>query len=164
MAEGDAMGGEGVAELRRVLVPTDFSEAGLTAIPYAYAVTARGGTVHLLHVVEPVTAPNPLYAHYVPGRMPTPEERARQEAVLHERLAALAPPEARAHGVRTAVELREGREVAELICEAGERLDADAICIGSHGKAGLRRALMGSVAEEVLRCTRRPVLLVRPRS
>ena len=72
MAEGDAMGGEGVAELRRVLVPTDFSEAGLTAIPYAYAVTARGGTVHLLHVVEPVTAPNPLYAHYVPGRMPTP--------------------------------------------------------------------------------------------
>jgi nucleotide-binding universal stress UspA family protein len=160
----EAGGISGVPELRRVLVPTDLSEASLSAIPYAYAVVANGGALHLLHVIEPITAPNPLYAHYTPGRTPTPEERALQEAELHARLAALAPAEAKARGVRTAVELREGREVAELICEAGERLDVDAICIGSHGKAGLRRALMGSVAEAVLRCTRRPVLLVRPRS
>jgi nucleotide-binding universal stress UspA family protein len=162
MAEGDARGGDGIAELRRVLAPTDFSDAGSAAIPYAYAVVARGGTLHLLHVVEPVTTPNPLYAHYKPGKIPTPEERARQEAELRARLEALVPPAAQARGVRTSVELVEGREVAERICEAGERLDVDAICIGSHGRTGLARTLLGSVAEEVLRCTRRPVLLVRP--
>jgi nucleotide-binding universal stress UspA family protein len=163
MAEGAAKSAA-IAELRRVLVPTDFSDTSVAAVPYAYAVSASGGAVHLLHVVEPVTAPNPLYAHYTPGRSPAAEERARQETELRARLAALVPAAAQTRGVRTELELLEGNEVAELICERAERLDVDAICIGSHGRSGLRRALLGSVAESVLRGTRRPILLVRPRS
>jgi nucleotide-binding universal stress UspA family protein len=151
-------------ELQNVLAPTDFSDCGLAAIPYAYAVVARGGCVHLLHVIESHPTPNPLYAHYTPGRTPTPEERARQEAELHAKLEALVPAAAKARGVRTAVELVEGREVAQLVCELADRIDADAIVIGSHGRTGIARAVLGSVADEILRNTRRAILLVRPRA
>ena len=151
-----------MAELRAVLAPTDLSAVGAAAIPFAYAVVAPGGCVHLLHVVEPPTVPNPLYAHYSPGRRPTREERARQEADLRARLEALVPPSAEGREIRTEIELVEGHEVAELVCRAAERLEVDAICIGSHGRSGLARALMGSVAQSVLRTTRRTVLIVRP--
>lgn len=150
-------------ELQNVLAPTDFSECGLAAIPYAYGLVARGGCVHLLHVVEPHPTPNPLYAHYTPGRKPTPEERARQEAELHAKLEALVPAAAKARGVRTAVELVEGHDVAQLVCELAERIDADAIVIGSHGRTGIARVVLGSVAEKVLHHTRRAIVLVRPR-
>jgi nucleotide-binding universal stress UspA family protein len=161
VAERGEESGAGLPELRSVLAPTDFSECGRAAIPYAYGVVARGGCVHLLHVIEPHPTPNPLYAHYTPGRTPTPEERARQEADLHAKLEALVPPAAKARGVRTAVELVEGRDVAQLVCELADRIDADAICIGTHGRSGLARAVLGSVAEKVLRHTRRAVMLVR---
>jgi nucleotide-binding universal stress UspA family protein len=149
-----------VPELRRVLVPTDFSELSLAAVPFAYALAAPGGSVHLLHVVEVSEQPNPLYAHYRPGRTPTPDERAAQEAELRERLRALVPGGARAKNVSTEIELAESTEVAECIAEAAERLHVDAICIATHGRSGLGRALFGSVAKAVLRSSRRPILIV----
>lgn len=154
--------GAALPELRRVLVPTDLSELGSAAVPYAYGLVARGGTVHLLHVVEPPRVPNPLYAHYTPARAPSRAERQLQEAELSERLRALVPAAAAERAVATAVELDEGDEVAERVCAAAERLGADAICLGSHGRGGVARTLLGSVAEQVLRRTRRPVLVVRP--
>jgi len=45
--------------------------------------------------------------------------------------------------------------------QAAERLRVDAISLGSHGRGGLARALLGSVAEEVVRRSTRPVLVVR---
>jgi nucleotide-binding universal stress UspA family protein len=150
------------AELRSLLVPTDFSECGLAAIPYAYALAAPGGCVHLLHVVEVGDAPNPLYAHYTPGHAPTPEQRARQQADLRARLEALAPASARARGVRTSVHVLEGDEVAELVCAAAEELGVDAICLGSHGRSGLSRALVGSETHRILDRSERLVFLVRP--
>jgi hypothetical protein len=45
-----------------VLAPSDLSTLGDLAVPYAYALVPRGGIVHLLHVIEPLTEPNPLYA------------------------------------------------------------------------------------------------------
>ena len=152
-----------MAELRAVLAPTDLSAIGAAAVPFAYAIVAPG-CVHLLHVVEPPTVPNPLYAHYSPGRRPTQEERERQERDLRARLEALVPPSAEGREIRTEIELVEGHEVAELVCQTAERLDVDAICIGSHGRSGLARALLGSVTQSVLRTTRRPVLIVRPRN
>jgi nucleotide-binding universal stress UspA family protein len=152
-------------ELHRVLVPTDFSELSLAAVPFAYALVARAGCVHLLHVVEVSGQPNPLYAHYRPGRTPTSEERAAQEAALRERLAALAPAAARAKRVSTEIELVESTTVAECIEETARRRRVDAICMASHGRSGVGRALFGSVAEAVLRGSGRPVLIVpAPRS
>jgi nucleotide-binding universal stress UspA family protein len=149
-----------VSEFRRVLVPTDLSPLSLEAVPFAYALAAPGGCVYLLHVVEPSERPNPLYAHYRPGRTPTPAERAAQEDELREQLRGLEPEGAQAKGVSTEVEIAESAEVAECIAEAAERLHADAICMSSHGRSGLRRAVFGSVAEAVLCQRHRPILIV----
>ena len=148
--------------LQRILVPLDLSERSVAAVPYAYGIVAPEGTVHLLHVIEHAHHPNPLYAHYTPGRTPSREERERQEAEIRAVLAALVPAEAGRRGVRSGIEIAEASQVAEAIREAAERLDVDAVFLGSHGRGGLARALLGSVAQEVLRCTRRPVLLLRP--
>ena len=165
MAGSGTSGGGKLPELRRVLVSTDFSELSLLAVPFGYALVAPVGSVHLLHVVESSGQPNPLYAHYRSGRTPTSEERAAQEAALRERLRALEPDAARARGVSTQIEIAESSEVAECIAETAQRLRADAICMASRGRGGLGRALFGSVAEEVLRRSDRPVLIVPgPRS
>jgi nucleotide-binding universal stress UspA family protein len=151
----------GIRALRRILVPLDLSPLSVAAVPYAYGVAAREGTVHLLHVIEHARRPNPLYAHYTPGRTPSPEERERQEAEIRATLAALVPAEAARRGVHSAIEVVEAGEVGHAICDAAERLDVDAVFLGTHGRGGLARALLGSVAQEVLRGTGRPVLMVR---
>lgn len=51
---------------------------------------------------------------------------------------------------------------ANAIRELADELDASLIVIGSHGRSGVRRAVMGSVAEELIRSGHRPVLVVRP--
>jgi nucleotide-binding universal stress UspA family protein len=159
-ASGATSGGVRVPS--RILVPLDLSELSFAAVPYAYGIAPTGGVVHLLHVMEPSHRPNPLYAHYTPGRTPSREERERQEAEIRATLAARAPADAGRRGIRTEVEVVEAEEVADAICAAAERLDADVVLIGSHGRGGISRALLGSVAQGVLRCTRRPVLMVRP--
>jgi nucleotide-binding universal stress UspA family protein len=142
---------------------TDFSRAGLAALPYAYGIVARGGTVHLLHVIDVRGEPNPLYAHYTPGRAPTPAQRKRQAAELRRKLRALAPPGARRRGIATEVAVEEGPDVVARVCRAADRLGADAICVGSHGRTGLARRLFGSVAEGILRRAHQPVWVVRSR-
>ncbi len=54
----------------------------------------------------------------------------------------------------------EGEDPVDLILRVAKEHDASTIVVGSHGRRGLRRALMDSVAEEVLRQTDRPVLIV----
>ena len=49
--------------------------------------------------------------------------------------------------------------LCDAIFQAAERLDSDAICLGTHGRRGMTKALLGSVTEAVIRETRRPVLL-----
>jgi len=61
-----------IPEFHSVLAATDLSDFSNHAVPFAYAIAARGGVVHLLHVIEPVVEPSPLYAHYEPGKFPTP--------------------------------------------------------------------------------------------
>jgi len=57
-----------------------------------------------------------------------------------------------------------GGDVARTLAQAAERLDADLVCMGSHGRGGLGRALLGSVAQQMLAHSRRPVLVLRPRA
>jgi nucleotide-binding universal stress UspA family protein len=59
-------------------------------------------------------------------------------------------------------ELVPSKDASAAIAAAAERIDADAICLASHGRKGLARAALGSVTEEVMRLTHRPVLVVRP--
>ena len=77
------------------------------------------------------------------------------------KLRALVPAEAEKLGITTHVSVIDGGKAAETIMQAAERLNVDAISLGSHGRGGLARALLGSVAEEVVRRSTRPVLVVR---
>ncbi len=151
-----------VPKITSVLAPTDLSELANRAIGHAYAAVDDGGWVHLLHVHETgeSSAPNPLYAHYVPSRAPTPEERRRVHAELEDQLSALTPAEADARGIRTQVHVIDASDVSAAIDAAAARLGASLICVGSHGRSGVVRALLGSVAQSVVAASGRPVLVV----
>jgi nucleotide-binding universal stress UspA family protein len=149
-----------IPEVRRVLAPTDLSEVGISAIRHAYSVVPAGGTVYLLHVLEPVGGTPPLYAQYL-APASTSIHSPEQER-LAEQLRGLIPPEAAARGISTRVEVVHGRKVSEAIAQAAERFGCDVICLATHGRSGLTKALAGSVAQEVLQTSTRPVMLVRP--
>jgi len=142
----------------KVLAPTDLSPAGNQAIPHAYALLrATGGVVELCHVHE-VYIPHPTYGYDSPK--PTLTAARREE--IASQLRALVPKEAEALGITTHVHVIDGGSADEAILQAAERLEVDAISLGSHGRTGLARVLPGSVAEKVLRHSHKPVLVVRP--
>jgi len=141
-----------------VLAPTDLSEIGNAAIPHAYALLrATGGVVELCFVHEH-GIPNPAFAYDLPELL-TAAERATIEKQLRE----LVPADAVALGITTHVSVIDGGKPAETIVTTAERLNVDAIALGSHGRGGLARAVLGSVAEYVVRRARRPVLIVPQR-
>jgi nucleotide-binding universal stress UspA family protein len=144
-----------VPSLFTILAPTDLSPAGNRAIPFAYGLLAHGGVVELCHVHERALA-NPAYAYDRTEGKLTDLERAR----LEHQLRALVPSDAEARGITTHVTVIDGGGAAEAIIQAAERLVVDAIVLGSHGKGGALRSLLGSVSGEVVRESRRPVLIV----
>ncbi|WP_373045400.1 universal stress protein [Vulgatibacter sp.] len=149
-----------VPSFGRVLASTDFSEHGDRATRTAYASLPAGGIVRLVHVVER-TVSNPIYAQYGVGEVPADDEaRARESLAMH--LRSLVPPEAEELGIVTEVEVVESNDPAVAIAQAAERFGADLICIGTRGRTGIGKAVLGSVAESVIARTRRPVLVVKP--
>jgi nucleotide-binding universal stress UspA family protein len=149
-----------IPEVRRVLAPTDLSDVGISAIRHAYSLVPAGGAVYLLHVLESVGGAPPLYAQYLSpqgAQTHTPDQER-----LAEVLRGLIPPEAAVRGITTRVEVVHGRKVSEAITQAAERLSCDVICLATHGRSGLSKALAGSVAQEVLQSSGKPVFLVRP--
>jgi nucleotide-binding universal stress UspA family protein len=151
---------EALPPVRRVLAPTDFSELGNRAIRYAYGLVGAGGTVHLLHVIEPNMLPNPSYAHPGAERVPTLDEQSAQRATLVQQLEGLEPGDARQRGITTEVDIVADAEVGAAICETADRLEVDAICMSSHGHSGLSKLMAGSVAQRVLTQTRRPLFII----
>jgi nucleotide-binding universal stress UspA family protein len=149
-----------IPEVRRILAPTDLSEVGIQAIRHAYALVPAGGTVYLLHVQESQGATPPLYTQYLSPQGDA--ARASEQERIAEELRSLIPPEAAARGISTRLEVVTGRKVSEAICQAAERLSCDVVCLATHGRSGLSQALLGSVAQEVLRGSTRPVVLIRP--
>ena len=133
--------------LRTVVVATDFSEIGDAAVPLAYAAAADGGTVHLVHVI--------------PAAEGGAESARAARRTAESQLEALIPAGS-GDRVVTEVHVLPGGDAAREIGAAAERLGADLVCVGTHGRTGLRRAVLGSVAQAVLASTRRPVLLARP--
>jgi nucleotide-binding universal stress UspA family protein len=129
-------------QVRTVLVTTDFSELGDRAIAYACALAPPGGTVHLLHVTSAQS---------------TPEQLSALRKQLEERV----PRAAVQGGRKVELEVAAGNEVASVIAQAAERHCADLICMATHGRTGMMRAVMGSVAQAVMTRCDRPVVLVR---
>ncbi|MBN1206622.1 MAG: universal stress protein [Myxococcaceae bacterium] len=150
-----------IPHTRRVLAPTDLSELGSSAVRYAYSLAPAGGSVYLIHVLPPPEGALAVSTGYTLPEPTSPKERAEREQLTAE-LRALIPHEAAARGITTRIELVTGRKVSEAICQAAERLDCDVICLATHGRSGLTRALAGSVAQEVLMNGTRPIFIVRP--
>jgi nucleotide-binding universal stress UspA family protein len=138
--------------IRRILHPTDFSPSSDAALRLA-AVLAKDhdAQVVLLHVIEP---PPVGSSGAVPAPPPgLPPSRAEVE----QRLSALA---ATLPGLRTECRVAEG-PAADAILEAAQETGCDVIVMGTHGRTGLARLLVGSVAEKVVRRAPCPVLTVK---
>ncbi len=138
-------------DLKRILVPTDFSPASEAALRYGIALArAFNARLSLLHVNEhPGEAAE---AEYPIGIFETMKNAA------NERLGRLLS-EADAREVQHDYTMRIGNAAGEIVRFAAER-DIDLIVMGTHGREGVARVLIGSVAETVVRRSTCPVLTV----
>ncbi len=137
-----------------MVVAVDFSPGSQAAIGAVEALVGEGRvTVYLTHVMEPpaYVLPRAVILGY--------EGSYRDEA--HRRLQTLADTMKRRLGDRVDVRIELTSGPAEVqICNLADRVRAHLVIIGSHGRRGFRRALLGSVAERVARFAKRPVLIV----
>ena len=143
-------------EIRRILCPVDFSENSRRALDHAIAVARwYESMVTALHVFMPTPV-----AAYGPGPVVFPTvvltdvDRDRLLADTKAFIAAETAP-----GVAIEAVVREGSTVAEILDKA-TKMKADLLVMGTHGRSGFERLLLGSVAEKVLRKARCPVLTV----
>jgi len=142
--------------IERILVPTDTSDFEGLALQYALIFQKTlGAKLTLLYAQEfslLLTGEHPIgyYLENVPEAKTKAVDELRKYAREH------VPGDA---PVTTTVV---DDTPARAIVATAERIDADLIIMGTHGRTGLRRAFLGSVAERVLRETKRPVLTVRP--
>ena len=138
------------APFRSILCPTDLSAVGNLALPVAYLLAAKGGTVHLLHVDAPAKG-NPLYPEDRPKGAPTSAQVEAAKIEVRRRLTALVPADATARGVATQVDFAEGEDIALAVEGAAKSRKADVIVLGSHGRWGVSRVVHGeSVATRLL--------------
>jgi nucleotide-binding universal stress UspA family protein len=143
--------------IKNVLVATDFSEPSTVALDYGRELARTyEATLHVLHVTED------LRWRFAADATPAFPADAQEEieASARARVNALLTDEDRAQlharaGVQTAV------SPAESIVEHAKTETIDVIVIGTHGRSGFSRVLMGSVAERVVRLAPCPVLTVR---
>lgn len=135
-----------------ILFPTDFSEEAERAFPLACSLARDcGARVVALHVVPP-----PLGHEQVLVRQNPDEYYEVPRSALRE---LKAPDE----NVRVEYRLADGHAADEILQVANE-IQAGLIVIGSHGRSGVRRLLLGSVAEKVMRDAVCPVLAVKTAS
>jgi nucleotide-binding universal stress UspA family protein len=139
--------------LDQILVPIDFSDCSLDALEYAVQVARRSNaSIRLLHVLEPV-------AYGLDFVLPHVREQEELRKLVSTRLTELVKALSGAQ-VQADVQLHGGIP-ADSILEAAQKMSADLIVMGTHGRRGLSHTLSGSVAEAVLRRASCPVLMVR---
>jgi nucleotide-binding universal stress UspA family protein len=140
--------------IRAILVPTDFSQCSLAGTKYAaFLARTLGATLRLFHAMYP-------YTNYVfvdrpgvrlSGLAEAVEETARQEMDALKQMDFL-------RDLTVQTEILPGPAVDEICASAGSP-DVDLIVTSTHGRTGLKHALIGSVAEHVVRYAERPVLV-----
>ena len=139
-------------DLRKIIFATDFSPAAEAALPYAIGLAKQyGANVHGLHVRFPATYPI-VGPEAMPVVLEAAEEQAKFEAKqMHEML----------ESVPHEVTVTEG-DLWPTLREIVSEQKADLIVMGTHGRTGVRRAFLGSAAEEIFRKASCPVLTVGP--
>jgi nucleotide-binding universal stress UspA family protein len=140
--------------IKTILVPVDFSACSEQALDYAIELADKlGATVHLLSVIGLPTYGVPELSVGITATMMDNMIADNQAA-----LDALARP--RKLDGKTLIRAGDARDV---ILQTVEELHADLVVMGTHGRRGISRALLGSVAEMVVRTSPVPVLTVRGR-
>jgi nucleotide-binding universal stress UspA family protein len=132
-----------------ILVPTDFSGTSDAALHYAAEMAlTMGARLYLMHV--PGKTGEHFEANFPHGQF---------EATARKGLSSFLTPE-EIDRLRPEYAVRVGTPADEIVRYA-DFCDVDLIIMGTHGRSGLAHALMGSVAEQVVRAAPCPVLLVR---
>lgn len=135
-----------------ILVPTDGSEGTARAVENALEIAERfDSTIHALFVVDAATT---FPADFNMDRLIDKYEEEGENAV--EDIAGKSD----ARGVDVVTAVREG-DPFEVINRYAETNDIDMVVMGTHGRSGVDRLVMGSVAERVVRTSEVPVLTVR---
>jgi len=138
--------------IKNILFPTDFSSAANAALPYAAEIARRyGAKLYTMHVLSSDT-----YAMTPPETWPTVVEGAMREAKQHAR-------ELLSHleGVEVEVLGRSG-DVWTVIEGVIETFGIDLVVLGTHGRTGWGKVLLGSVAETIFRKAPCPVITIGP--
>ena len=142
---------------KKILCPVDFSESSDRALDYALALAKRhGGRVAVMHVLPTVLADPDLYPYLTEPVLASGEARDRAYRRLGDFV-----HRALSDGIGAEVILEDG-EVVEEVLKKAERLEADLVVMGTQGRRGFRRLLLGSVTERVLRQSAAPVLSISP--
>jgi nucleotide-binding universal stress UspA family protein len=142
----------------KILVPVDGSAASTRGLTEAIALAKLvGAKVRLVHVVNelimaPAYAAGAQYAHVIESM------RAHGKVVLQE-----AEKRVRDQGIEPESVVIEsvGGSAGDVIVEQAAKWNAELIVLGTHGRRGLKRMVLGSDAEHVVRYSNTPVLLVR---
>jgi nucleotide-binding universal stress UspA family protein len=144
-------------KLKRILIPTDFSEASESAVMYGRALAeAFNASLHILHVIEDPFVYGWTGEGYMPD-IPSFRETLREQS--NKQLdKVLSSPERERFNAQVISKF--GAPFVEIVRYAKEQ-EIDLIVMGTHGRGPIAHMLMGSVAEKVVRKAPCPVLTVR---
>jgi nucleotide-binding universal stress UspA family protein len=140
-------------EIKNILYLTDFSEPSEAALPFATAMARKyAATIHALHVVVPVpylfTAPETIA-----------DSITIEEEISEANMQSL---DSRLNGVSHQTIIERGLGLWSVIEKTIKNTGADMVVLGTHGRTGAQKFLLGSVAEEVFRRSPVPVLTIGP--
>ena len=145
-----------VFSFKHIMVPLDGSNLSATILgPAADLARASGARMTLVHVVSSSAV---LGARIFPL---LPDDLSPALAKAREYLQALAD-ELREDGLQVDIHVEEHEAPGRAIAALADKLEADLIALATHGYGGLKRALLGSVADKVLRSSPQPLLVQRP--
>lgn len=139
----------------RVLIPVDGSATSTKALVAGLQLAREsGGRVRLLHFLDDM----PYLTGFEYSAALIQQTRSHAESALKDAMAV-----AESAGVPTDMRLVEGlgQRLGEVVAQEARDFEADLVVVGTHGRRGLGRVLLGSGAEEVLRLAPVPVLAVR---
>lgn len=147
-----------MVKLKRILVPVDFSKGSLRAVNRAIELAkAVDGEVLVLYVQEPLTLTTTGDRYLGPRKLRTAIGRMRlnEQRRLTRLQRSLKPKR-----VPVTTILAQG-DAAETICDTAKQERVDLIVMPTHGRTGLSRFFIGSVAEKVVRTAPCPVMTIR---
>lgn len=141
-------------KINKILVPIDFSETSDAIIDYAINVASVGAKINLLHIIEIPVVVDPLgYSSY----MEIDKSKDLMEEKMSEKVALL---QEKYGQYEFSGKVSTQTNPVEMILRTSHA-DYDLIVMGSHGKKGFERVIMGSVSESILRESKVSVMILK---